>query len=419
MKAMTKPSRIVSLMALLSSLLLAENSSAAGFYLDEIGTPSSVGTAGVGLVVNSFGADAAWSNPAGMTGIQTDHVLGGMQVLIPYIKFDSSSSTTSSGNDGGNAGQVAAIPSFFATKKLSDRLHGGFAVTAPIGGGFDFGDNFVGRYSVIDIELAAVGISSSLGYKVNEQFSIGGGLTAVYTMFEETVAINQAGSADGKLKMRDLDDWGLQPFAGMMWALSDTVTLGAVYRAEMDVDLEGDLKFSGLNGPVPPANKIDVTWDNPQKFEAGLRVEVSEDRMLMFNAGWEDWSAFSTNALDISGGVINPVLILDREFQDTWSVGAAMVQKSGDNIYSLGISYDSSPVEDKHRTVDLPFDEIIKISAAWAWKGEKNLDFSIGGTLSYLGEGKIENKNTQGFNFDGEFDNNVILFLSGTVKYVY
>ena len=414
------PSRTVIFMTLFSSnFLLAGNSLAAGFYLDEVGTPSSVGTAGVGLVVNSFGADAAWSNPAGMTGIETDHILSGMQVLIPYIKFNSSSATTVSGNDGGNAGQIAAIPSFFATKKLSDRLHGGFAITAPLGGGFDFGDNFAGRYGVIDLSLAGVGISSSLGYKVNEQFSIGGGVTATYTMFEETVAINQAGSADGKLKMRDLDDWGFQPYAGIMWALSDTVTLGGVYRAEMEVDLEGDLKFTGLNGPGPSADKVKISWDNPQTFEAGLRVKVSDDRMLMFNAGWEDWSAFSSNALDLSGGVINPLLILDRKFQDTWSIGAAIVQKSDDSIYSLGISYDSSPVEDKDRSIDMPFDEILKVSASWSWKGEKNLDFSLGGTLSYLGKGKIENKNTQGLNFDGEFDSNVILFLSGTVKYVY
>jgi len=233
------------------------------------------------------------------------------------------------------------------------------------------------------------------------------------------VAINQAGPNDGKVKLRDLDDWGLQPYAGIMWDVSDTMTFGAVYRAEMDVDLEGDLKFSGLNGPVPPANNVDVSWDNPQTVEVGMRVKVSDDRMLMFNADWEDWSAFSTNALDISGGVINPLLILDRKFQDTWSVGAAMVQKSGDSIYSLGISYDSSPVEDKDRTIDMPFDEIMKVSASWAWKGDNDLDFALGGTLSYLGEGKIENKNTQGVNLDGKFDSNVILFLSGTVKFVY
>ena len=419
MKIRRKSNRTVTSITLLSSLLMAGNSLAAGFYLDEIGTPSSIGTAGVGLVVNSFTADAAWSNPAGMTGIKTDHHLSGMQVLIPNIRFDTSSSTTATGNDGGNAGQVAAIPSFFITKKLSDRLHGGFAVTAPLGGGFDFGDNFAGRYTVIDLSLSGLGFSSSLGYKVNEAFSIGGGVTAVYTMFEETVAINQAGPNDGKVKLRDLDDWGLQPYAGIMWDVSDTMTFGAVYRAEMDVDLEGDLKFSGLNGPVPPANNVDVSWDNPQTVEVGMRVKVSDDRMLMFNADWEDWSAFSTNALDISGGVINPLLILDRKFQDTWSVGAAMVQKSGDSIYSLGISYDSSPVEDKDRTIDMPFDEIMKVSASWAWKGDNDLDFALGGTLSYLGEGKIENKNTQGVNLDGKFDSNVILFLSGTVKFVY
>lgn len=41
---------------------------AAGFCIDNIGTPGSLGTAGAANVTNSWGPDAAWANPAGLTG---------------------------------------------------------------------------------------------------------------------------------------------------------------------------------------------------------------------------------------------------------------------------------------------------------------------------------------------------------------
>lgn len=404
------------LTGLLASALLATDSYAAAFYIPEVGTPVSVGTAGVGSTVNTVTADAAWTNPAGMTGIKTDHSLLGVQVVIPSVKFDSSSSTTISGGNGGNGGVMAVIPSFFVTKKLSERLRGGFALTAPLGGGMDFGDNFAGRYGVIDLELAGVALSPSLGYKVNDKLSVGGGVSVVHTTFEQTLALRQAGEPDGKIKMRDLDDWGYQSFTGMTLALSDTVLLGVTYRAEMDVDLEGRLKIE-KSGPALPDRRLNISWNNPQTLEAGLKVKLSDARTVMFNIAWEDWSAFSENALDVSGGADNPALVLDRNFQDTWKIGAAIIEKSDDSIYSLGISYDSSPVEDKNRTIDMPFDEVLRLSAAWAWNGAKNLDFALGGTLAYLGKAKIENQNTQGLNFDGEFDTNLVLFLSSTVRY--
>ena len=104
-----------------------------------------MGTAGVANVVNNFGTDAALTNPAGMTGLKRDQVLVGSQALLPYNKFDSSVAEAG-GSDGGNAGVAAVVPGFYAVKTLGDQFRAGFSVAGPIGGGFDFGDNFVGRY---------------------------------------------------------------------------------------------------------------------------------------------------------------------------------------------------------------------------------------------------------------------------------
>jgi long-chain fatty acid transport protein len=407
------------------ALLLTPSAQAAGFYISEVGTPGSLGTAGVANPVNTISADSSWTNPAGMTGLQQDEMLAGLQVVAPKIEFDSSVAEAG-GSDGGNAGNIAVIPAFFMVKKLSDRVRVGFSLVAPQGGAMNYSDNFVGRYGATKVSLAAIGGSPSIAYKVNDRLSLGGGVSIIYTQFEESVAINQSaldpGPAvlpDGKVKFDNMTDLGYQPFAGLTYYLSDNLMLGVVYRAEMDVNLKGDLNFRNLAFQKPPANDIEIDWDNPQTLKAGLNYEFAPGKRLMFSAGWEDWSAFSENQLAITGGVLNPTGVLERNFKDTWSAGVAFVDGSRKTHgYSVGFSYDSSPVNDKDRTIDLPFDETYKISAAYAWKGSKQLDFALGGTLAYFGEGKVD-QTAQGVRFKGKFDTNMSLFMGGTVRYVF
>ena len=47
---------------------LLQAAGAAGFYISEVGTPGSLGTAGVANPTNTFAADSAWANLAGMQG---------------------------------------------------------------------------------------------------------------------------------------------------------------------------------------------------------------------------------------------------------------------------------------------------------------------------------------------------------------
>jgi len=99
---------------------LSQTATAAGFYIPEVGSPASLGTGGVANPTNTFGADAAWTNPAGMTGLQRDQIFSGVQAVIPRMEFDSSTATAG-GSDGGNAGNTAIIPGLFYVNKLNDR----------------------------------------------------------------------------------------------------------------------------------------------------------------------------------------------------------------------------------------------------------------------------------------------------------
>jgi long-chain fatty acid transport protein len=334
----------------------------------------------------------------------------GLTLLVPEMKFDSSVADAG-GSDGGNAGEAAIIPSLFVVKKLSDRTSVGLAITAPLGGAMDYGDDFVGRYGAQTVALQGVGISPSIGYKVNDRLAVGGGVTLTYTHFEEDVAINLPGPApDGKAKMEDLDDWGYQPFVGLTYAVSDRVLFGFVYRAEMDVDLRGDLKFKGV--PLPDGN-VKLSWDNPQWAEASLRFELDDNYYVATNLGWQDWSQFSENTLTVTPGVE----VLDRDWKDTWRTGIAFGQFDGTKGWSAGLSYDSSPVSDKNRTIDLPMDEQWQAGGSYFWEDEQ-LSYALGASVMYAGDAEVD-QTAQGVRFKGEFDTNLVYSLGGTVRYTF
>ena len=401
-------------------LLASQLASAAGFYISEVGTPLSLGTAGVANPTNNIGADSAWSNPAGMTGLNNSEALGGLQVVAPNIRFDSSVATAG-GSDGGNAGNTLPIPSFFYVNAVTDRLRLGISSAGIMGGGVDYGDSFVGRYATSLATLGAVGISPAIGYKVNDRFSVGAGVSIIYTRFDMNVAINQSAfkpdAPDGKLKIENADDWGYQPYVVLTYNVTDRAMLGFVYRAEMDVNLEGDVKIR-LDAPKPTANSIDVDWDNPQTAKLGLKYRLDDKNLLFMSAGWEDWSKFSNNTLALEGGTLNPEIRLDRKMDDTWNAGIALAHHEGGHATSIGVAYESSPVSDKNRTLDLPFEELYKLSFAYAWEGQKNLDFSLGSTVYLIGDAKID-QTSQGVRTKGEYDTNYIVFFGGTARYQF
>ena len=266
---------------------------AAGFYITEIGTPGSLGTAGAANPTNTFHADSSWTNPAGMTGLDKDVMVAGLQLVVPKIEFDPS---------------------------------------------------------------------------VTE----GGGVSALYTQYAISIAFNSAaiipGASDAKFKVENATDWGFQPFVGLTYQLTDEALLGIVYRAESDIDLNGDLNIRNwsLPTPVPGLNEVDISWDNPQWLDVGLRYTFRDTYTVFLNGGWQEWSEFSDNGIEITGGGGDIDTEIDREWDNTWYARIGFAHDLGDQTaYTLGFSYDSSPVNDNHRSFDLPVDAYYKLSAAY------------------------------------------------------
>jgi long-chain fatty acid transport protein len=389
----------------------------AGFYLSEIGSPGSVGTAGVANPVNDFGADSVWANPAGMVRLPGRELMLGAQGVFPRVEFDPDIAEAG-GDDGGSAADPAFIPSLFAVNPLSERWAIGFGLAALQGGGIDYGDDFVGRYGTTYVQLTGLGLSGALAFKVSERFAIGAGVTAVYTTFEQEIAVNQGDLPDGKVKLDDLDDLGAQPYVGLQLKLTDRLLFGVTYRHDFDAELDGRVKLRRIGPGLDARRDLEVDWTNPKWVDAGLRYETPGGGWsFLVSGGWQEWSDFSSNRLAIDTQRIDDVVVtLDRNFSDTWYAGAAVIKRYGENrVLALGALYDQSPVQDKDRTVDLPFDEQLKLSGTYAWGVGERRSYALSATLILFGDAEID-QTAQGFRFAGEYDKNYILFLSASMR---
>ena len=264
--------------------------------------------------------------------------------------------------------------------------------------------------------LQGVALSPSLGYKVNDTFSIGFGASITYTLMEMELAINQAavGAPDGKVELNEATDIGVQPFVGLQWQYSDRGTFGLVYRAEMEVDLEGDLVVRDLALPLEPQSSFNLSWDNAQLLEIGIRHQLNDYWTLTANANWEDWSAFADNVLTINDIPNGPLVqTLERNWDDTYKIGLGFIRDSEDGSHiAFGASYDSSPVETEFRTVDLPTDEQVRLSFAYG-RDRGRSGWAVGATWLWMGEGRVDTT-AQGVRYAGDFKDNSILFVGAT-----
>ena len=90
-----------------------------------------------------------------------------------------------------------------------------------------------------------------------------------YTVIEQNKAVLNLdpGFDDGQLTL-DADGWTGGLSFSMLYEFNDQTRFGAVYRSELDPDLDGDLVFSGLS----PTTEAAVTR---QVLEAGRSTNNS------------------------------------------------------------------------------------------------------------------------------------------------
>ncbi len=367
----------------------------------------------------NVGPESAWMNPAGMTGVKSVAVTAGVGGVIPVWNFDTKIAEAG-GGDGGNSGVASVIPTFFVVTPVYDRFRLGLSVFSPVGGpdglGWDFGDNFAGRYGSQGLTFASTAIAPSAAWQVTDKFSLGVGGAAQWLEVNLSAALRTPFPGDGKAELKDLSDWSGRFFAGTQYQVSPATLLGLVYRSSWTANVTGDRLISGL--PVSLSTQpttLDLAL--PQQVEFGIQHALSETWILGLTFDWTDWSHFAGIGVDLSfdNGAVKQS-IFDINWHDTYSGGLSLthIMGGGANFINFGVNYSSSPVSDANRIILLPVDEALTMSLGFA-HNTKTVTYSLGGAVAVSGDAKVDQV-TQGFRFAGEFDTNLTFVLGGSVQ---
>ena len=366
----------------------------------------------------NVGPEAAYLNPAGMTGVKTYAATAGVAGLIYDAEIDVAIAGAG-GDDGGDVGVSSVIPTFFAVAPVSERFRLGVSVFSPLGGpdgfGWDYGDNFAGRYGAQKMTFSSIAVALSAAYQVTDKFSIGGGVSEQWLEINEKLAINTFGAGDGQANI-DIDDWAMMYFLGARYQLSPATSFGLVYRSKWEPELEGDLEITGLAVPVPTADfKLGVTL--PQGIEFGIQQALSETWILGLTFVWQDWSQFDKLVVDVAfAGGATTTATANSNFTDAYLGGLSLthIMGGGADIIKAEVNYASSPVSDSDRVIALPADEALSLSLGYA-HNTKTVTYALGGALVFNGDAEVNNI-AQGVQFSGDFDTNVIYVLGGSVE---
>jgi len=288
--------------------------------------------------------------------------------------------------------------------------------------GLDYEDGWVGRYYVQEIKLQAVGLQPAVAYRVTDWLSLGAGVVALYGVLDEKVAVNNIGpnQSDGKLKIED-SDWTYQVNLGVLVEPRQGTRFGLTYLSEGDLKFKDEPDFSNL-GPgletLLRANglldaKIKIEFAMPQALMLSAFHELSDRWAIMGNLGWQDWSEFGEVGVTVASEDTSS-LTVDRNYKDTWHAAVGAQYRVADPWrLTAGIAYDSSMVDDKDRTPDLPVGESWRFGLGAGYDWSKKLALGVGYTLLWNGDLDMDvNRGPLAGRVSGTYENTSMNFIN-------
>ncbi len=396
------------------------SSMAAGLWLYEQATPD-MGSASAGRVALAMDASTASVNPAGMTRLDRSQMLAGFQALYVDTRFDTDSAEFG-GGDGGNAGGWVPAASFSYVHVVSPDFRLGVTVGSFFGLGLDYENSWAGRYYVKEAEFMTIGINPGLGYRVNEQWSVGTGFSLVNSNLEQKTSIRNLGAnqSDGQLKLED-DDWGIGYNLGVLYELDAGTRFGLTYRSEIEFQYKDTASLRGLQPPLSgianivglAGSKVDLEMNLPQAVMFSAYHKVTEKLALLGNIGWQEWSSFGESSISLSSETTRD-LTQDRNFDDTWHFALGFqYELDVPLLLSMGIGYDESPVSDADRTPDMPLDRQWRYAAGLQYELSEDITLGCAYELLDAGDAAIDlDRGALAGEFSGDYSSNYIHFFN-------
>ena len=151
------------------ALLGAAEANATGYAVREQ-SGSLLGQAFAGQNAYALDPSIIFYNPAGMSALDGTRASAVASFIFPKNEFQNDGSTPPlllGTNEGGDAGENALVPAFYAMTSVGD-FRFGVGVNAPFGLSTEYDDGWIGRYAALDSKLKTININPVVSYQATD-----------------------------------------------------------------------------------------------------------------------------------------------------------------------------------------------------------------------------------------------------------
>lgn len=375
-------------------------------------------------VAFSFGADAAYFNPANMMFLDGRHhfesTLGWFHINSLDFKTDSGKTYSSKKFD-----SLAGTFSF-VTPELYENWKFGLALAVPAAVGISWEDPetaFTGKR----FKLQVVELNPTVAYRINDKLAVAMGARGVYT--------NGKIASDFGVGYREIQgdaiNYGYN--VALTYRPIEELSFAVTYRSKVNLELKGhtDADFNGL--PISYHGKTRVEIPLPAQLVLAAGYKFSDFTLLLAyeRTYWSKFKDYDFEFGDKTAAHTNPPfgrffkammddpVVKNAKDSNTYRIGLAYDVNEKLRLMA-GFSYDEDITSSNHTGLELPNTTSKAYTAGLNYKFTDNLEVAFGYVYQHRDKKRATDIATSTrTKMSGEFDSGKIQIVGTTFKYTF
>ncbi|MFK3711113.1 MULTISPECIES: long-chain fatty acid transporter FadL [Leclercia] len=406
----------------------------AGFQLNEFSS-SGLGRAYSGEGAIADDAGNASRNPALITMFDRPTFSIGAVYIDPDVNVTGNSALTGQSADQDNIAPTAWVPNVHFVMPINDQFGWGASVTSNYGLATEFNDSYAAGIYGGKTDLETLNLNLSGAYRLDSNWSFGLGFDAVYAKAKiERYAgslgpllsrqltgrvppsyLNGINEPDDQIAYLKGDEWGFGWNAGILYELDKNNRWGLTYRSEVKIDFDGDYKSSinpalnsilgsmGLpSGTGGRTESGSLSLHLPEMWEVSGYNLVAPQWAVHYSLTYTSWSQFQE--LKATGNNGQTLFYKDESFKDAYRIALGTTYYYDKNwTFRTGIAFDDSPVPADKRSISIPDQDRLWLSAGMTYAFNDDASIDVG--ASYMHGQKVsftEGEGPAAYNFTSE-----------------
>jgi len=377
-------------------------------------------------VAFSFGADAAYFNPANMMFLDGRHhvesTLGWFHIHSLDFKTDSGKIYSSKKFD-----SLAGTFSF-VTPELYENWKFGLALAVPAAVGISWEDletAFTGKR----FKLQVVELNPTVAYRINDKLAIAVGARGVYTKGKI--------ASDFGVGYREIQgdaiNYGYN--VALTYRPIEELSFAVTYRSKVNLELKGhtDADFKGPLAPISYHGKTKVEIPLPAQLVLATGYKFSDFTLLLAfeRTYWSKFKDYDFEFGDKTAAHTNPPfgrffkammddpVVKNAKDSNTYRIGLAYDVNEKLRLMA-GFSYDEDITSSNHTGLELPNTTSKAYTAGLNYKFTDNLEVAFGYVYQHRDKKRATDIATSTrTKMSGEFDSGKIQIVGTTFKYTF